>query len=914
MSKSLKWKILIILGVIALLAWASSPLTDRNVKDYLERVAVNQDDAFRDLLARMDQDYLTGQDRVPVSGIERLKEEVRSAGIDLTRYFPEAEDNREAIDRIARETRGRLNLGLDLRGGMHVILAVDELELLKKGAAGVDEQFNDLFAAAQARAAATALDPLAILREEAEARQVALAGYYREHYKNKYDLKDEDIADDNQVFEYFREELQAASLGALEILRNRVDKFGVSEPEIQRQGANELLIQLPGVRDPEQTLELIQGQAFLEFKLVDDDPERLERALETGTAPPGFSLKTHRRTDLSGRETEETFLLVDKSDLSGEQLVTAYMGTRGDTGEPIVNFKFDRTGARIFSQITKKYNAEDNPPGRRLALVLDGNVLSAPNIRTHIPGGQGYIEGSFTFDTARLLASQLAAGAYPAPLLIREQRSVGPSLGADSIRQGIRAAVAGLLVVIVFMAAYYLLAGLVADFALCLNVGFIIGVLCLLPFLFKGFKATLTLPGIAGIILTIGMAVDANILIFERIREELETGKKLRRAIASGYEKVFLTIFDANLTTLIAAVILLNPLGFGFLPTAGPIKGFALTLTVGICISMFTALVVTRVIFELLGFSRRFTSLKMLQLFKNPNFDFIGKRRIAFAVSGLLMIASLVAFAVNGEKNYGIDFTGGILIQRQFTGKVEAEEIRQVLAGIGLGGASVQQYGAGTGVIIRAAGTAGTAERINEAIREAMAGKIDEAVFDQRTETVGPKVGKQLRIQALGAVILAVLAIMAYIWLRFAEFKFALGAVLALVHDVVVTVGFLAGFLLLPIRQFNIQIIAALLTIVGYSLNDTIVVFVRIRENMKTMRGETDEKIINASINQVLNRTLLTSLTTLIVVVFLFLFGGEVISDFAFALMVGVVFGTYSSIFIASPVLLFWHRRKAVKR
>jgi len=914
MSKSLRWKILIILGVIALLAWSSIPLTERNVRDYLARTAVNQDEAFRDLLVRMDQDYLTDEDRVPVSGIERLKEEVESAGVDLTRYFPEAEDNKEAISRIEKATKGRLNLGLDLKGGMHVILAVDELELLKKGASGVDEQFNELFAAARERAAASALEPLTILREEVAERGIDLVGYYRDHYRNKYDLEDEQIADNNQVFEYFRTELQDASLGALEILRNRVDKFGVSEPEIQRQGPTELLIQLPGVRDPEQTLELIQGQAFLEFKLVDDDPERLERALETGTAPPGFSLKTHRRTDLSGQETEETFLLVDKTDLSGEHLVTAYMGTRGDTGEPIVNFRFDRTGAKIFSRITKQYNAEDNPPGRRLALVLDGNVLSAPNIRTHIPGGQGYIEGSFTFDTARLLASQLSAGAYPAPLMIREQRSVGPSLGADSIRQGIRAALAGLIVVIIFMAAYYLLAGLVADFALCLNVGFIIGVLCLLPFLFKGFKATLTLPGIAGIILTIGMAVDANVLIFERIREELATGKKLKRAIASGYEKVFLTIIDANLTTLIAALILLNPLGFSFLPTAGPIKGFALTLTIGICTSMFTALVVTRVIFELFGFSRRFTSLKMFQVFKNPNFDFIGKRQVAFAVSGLMMAVSLAVFIINGERNFGIDFTGGVLIQRQFTEEVPAEDIREILAGIDLGSASVQQYGGGTGVIIRTAGTMETAGAIDRAIQEALPGSFDEVTFEQRTEMVGPKVGKQLRIQALGAIILAVLAIMAYIWLRFAEFKFALGAVLALIHDVVITIGFLAGFLLLPIRQFNIQIIAALLTIVGYSLNDTIVVFVRIRENMKAMRGETDEKIINTSINQVLNRTLLTSLTTLIVVLFLFLFGGEVINDFAFALMIGVVVGTYSSIFIASPVLLFWHRRKALKK
>ena len=914
MSKALRWKVILILGVIALLAVSSIPLTERNVGDYIARKAVNQDEAFRDLLARMDQDYLTDQDRVPVSGIERLKEEVESAGIDLTRYFPEAEDNREALDRIERATRGRLNLGLDLQGGMHVILAVDELELIKMGASNVDEEFNEFFSAAQERSAVTALDPLVILREEVEARDIDLVRYFRDHYRNKYDLEEEDIAANTQVFELFQREIREASLGALEILRNRVDRFGVAEPEIQRQGANELLVQLPGVRDPEQTLELIQGQAFLEFKLVDDDRERLERALETGTAPPGFSLKTHERTDLYGQVTEETFLLVDRTDLSGEHLVTAFLGTRGDTGEPIVQFRFDRTGARIFSRITKQYNAEDNPPGRRLALVLDGNVLSAPLIRTHIPGGSGYIEGNFSFDTARLLASQLSAGAYPAPLEIREQRSVGPALGADSIRQGIRAAVAGLVVVMIIMASYYLFAGLIANFALCLNIGFIVGVLCLLPFLFTGFKATLTLPGIAGIILTIGMSVDANVLIFERIREELATGKKLKRAITSGYEKAFLTIIDADLTTLIAALVLLNPLGFTFLPTAGPIKGFALTLTIGICTSMFTVLVVTRTIFQLLSLGSWFKSLKMRLVFKKPNFDFIGKRKNAFVVSGLVLALSLAAFIFNGERNFGIDFTGGVLIQRQFTEEVSADRIREVLAEVGLEDASVQQYGGGTGVIIRTSGTAETASEIDEAIREALPGRFDQATFEQRTEMVGPKIGQQLRLQAVGAVALAVLAIMAYIWLRFAEFKFAMGAVLALVHDVVITIGFLAGFFLFPIREFNIPIIAALLTIVGYSLNDTIVVFVRIRENMKAMRGESDEKIINTSINQVLNRTLLTSLTTLIVVGFLFIFGGTVINDFAFALLVGVVVGTYSSIFVASPVLLFWHRRGTVRK
>ncbi|MEA1927519.1 MAG: protein translocase subunit SecD [Candidatus Auribacterota bacterium] len=911
MSKNLRWKIIIILAVIALLAWASYPLTESNVRDYIKREGVNQDEAFNQLLEVMGREYDIGDRKVPISGVELLKMETDKLGIDLTTYFPDQENNKEAIRYIGRETKGSLNLGLDLQGGIHVILAVDELELVKKGADNVDDQFTSLMTAAQEKASGSFQDPLDTLRAEVVARNFDLVPYYQAHYENKYGLEEGSIKTNEDVYDNFDREVQAANLGSLEILRNRVDKFGVSEPEIQKQGKNELLIQLPGVRDPEQTLDLIQGQAFLEFKLVDNDQERLEKAIKEDKAPPGFVLKNYKTTDFDGEEKSETLLLVDKSDLTGEMLVTAYFGTKGGTGEPIVHIKFDKKGERIFSGITKQYNAEDNPPGRRLAIVLDGEILSAPNIRVHIRLGEAYIEGNFDFDSAKLLSSQLSAGAYPAPLMIKEQRSVGPSLGEDSIHQGVRAALAGLIVVIIFMAIYYLLAGLVANFALCLNIGLIIGVLCLLPYLFGGFKATLTLPGIAGIILTIGMAVDANVLIFERIREELATGKKIKRAISEGYGKAFLTIIDANLTTVIAALVLLNPLGFSYLPTSGPIKGFALTLTVGICASMFSALVITRAIFELFCLSPRFTNLKMFQFFKRPNFDFIGKRWGAYLISGILIIVSIAAFVVNGEDNLGIDFSGGILIQRQFTGEVPAKKIREIMDGIGLEGVSVQHYGGGTGIIIRAGGD--STREIDDAIKAALPGMIDEEIYEQRTEMVGPKVGKMLRTQALGAVILAVLAIMAYIWFRFHEFKFALGAVLALVHDVIITIGFLTGFLLLPIREFSIPIIAALLTIVGYSLNDTIVVFVRIRENMKAMRGESDEVIINTSINQVLNRTILTSVTTLIVVIFLFIFGGPVINDFAYALMVGVVVGTYSSIFIASPVLLFWHKRRMGK-
>lgn len=913
MNKRLIWKSLALAALIALFIYASLPLTEIDVKGYLLKHAVDQDQPFQQLITSLDRDYDQTAEKIPVSGIDLLKDRVEESGIDLTRYFPgKGDDNQEVLKYIQKKTRGKLNLGLDLKGGMHVVLEVDELALIKKGASDADQEFKDFMAVVKKIAHDSPENDLPIFKREVRRRRLDLVKYFKEHYQEKYNLKDDTIQDNQDIFKYIEKEINTANLGSLEILRNRVDSFGVSEPNIQKQGRNELLIQLPGVRDPDKALELIQGQAFLEFKLVDDDPDRLKRAVDTGVIPPGFELKTYRSVNYKGEAKEEKLLLRDRAELTGENLVTAYVGTRRDTLEPIVNFKFDRKGSRIFSRVTKQYNQTDNPPGRRLAIILDERVLSAPLLRSHIPRGEGYIEGSFGMDEAKLLSSQLSAGAYPAPLTVKEKRTVGPSLGEDSINSGVKAALLGLIVVVLFMAIYYLLAGVVADFAVCLNIVFIIGILCLLPFFFPGFKATLTLPGIAGIILTIGMSVDANVLIFERIREEREAGKRIKRAISAGYQKAFVTILDANLTTIIAALVLLNPLGVSFLPTAGPIKGFALTLTIGIIASMFTSLVVTRLIFNLFELNKNFTDLKMHRFFSNPHLNIIGKWKPAFFISGILIVLSIASFILAGKKTMGIDFRGGILIQRQFTRRIPADEIRDILRGLDLGDSSVQHYAGGRGVIIRA--SSGSEKMIDARIKEKLSAYIDPANYRQRTEKVGPKVGFQLRKQALGAVILAMAAIMAYIWFRFTQFKFALGAVLALFHDVIITLGLLSGFFFFPVRELNVPIIAALLTIVGYSLNDTIVVFVRIRENLRVRRGQPVEEIINRSINQVLSRTILTSLTTLVVVLFLFLFGGQVINNFAFALVVGVVVGTYSSIFIASPALLFWHQKKLGKR
>lgn len=401
----------------------------------------------------------------------------------------------------------KINLGLDLRGGMHLVLEVDTSELSPEAARDAPDR-------------------------------------------------------------------------ALEIIRHRTDEFGVAEPSILRQGKNRILVQLPGIEEPDRAIAIIERAAFLEFKLVNDDPEALEEAL-AGSIPEGYELKY-----LEG----EPLLLEKEAALTGEVLTDAFVGF-GEFGEPDVGIRFNRRGARKFARVT------GGNIGERLAIVLDGKVHSAPVIQDRITGGEAVITGRFSMEEASDLALVLRAGALPAPVKIIENRHIGASLGEDCVRRGVRAAIIGLILVVLFMAAYYLLSGLIANFALCLNLVIIMGVLA-------GLGATLTLPGIAGIILTIGMAVDANVLIFERIREELRVGGTARSAIANGYKKAFLTILDANVTTLIAALVLFH---FG----TGPIRGFAVTLSIGIAASMFTALLVTRVIFDLWTMNRRVERLSI---------------------------------------------------------------------------------------------------------------------------------------------------------------------------------------------------------------------------------------------------------------------------------------------------------------
>ena len=660
---------------------------------------------------------------------------------------------------------------------------------------------------------------------------------------------------------------------ALEIIRNRIDQFGVREPLIQRQGKNAIVVQLPGVTDRDRAIELIGKTALLEFKIVEDSEELNQRA-SAGDVPEGYELK---------QEGKQTLLLRKNVELTGDTLISAEVKfDQSRFNEAYIAIEFNSKGAAIFSEVTSQNI------GKRLAIVLDGKIHSAPRINEKIPSGRASITGRFTVEEAGDLAIVLRAGALPAPIYIEEERTVGALLGRDSIESGIRASLIGVALVLGFMVIYYLFSGIIASIAMLLNFAIVLGVLGWL-------HTTLTLPGIAGMILVIGMAVDANVLIYERIREELSTGKHIRSAISSGYHKAFTTILDSNITTLIAAMLLFK---FG----TGPIRGFGVTLSIGILASMFTAIFVTRIIFDLVTGNKKFTKLPMLQFFKNSKIDFVNKRWIAYVVSTIILLGGMTIFLVRGEKAYGIDFTGGQMQEYRFASPVETEDVRRSLVDIGIKDATIQSMEAKNQVLIKTSGDA--ASEITKEFKKSFSGNPAELM---RVEKVGPSIGKHLRKSARLALLWSLIGILIYVGFRFKNVGFAVAGVIALFHDVFVAIGFLAA----TGRELNITIVAALLTIAGYSINDTIVIYSRIRENLKLYRKASMKEIINMSVNQTLSRTVLTTLTTLLAVVSIFLFGGEVLRDFSFTLLVGIISGIYSTIYIAAPLIMFWHAKRA---
>ena len=671
---------------------------------------------------------------------------------------------------------------------------------------------------------------------------------------------------------------------AVEVIRKRVDYFGASEPIISPVGNDRILVQIPGLDTAkiQEARDQLSRVAKLEFRLVyPDNGERL-RAIDAGqqVIPPEFRIEVYKhQAEGNEKPSEERLLVKKKADLGGDRVSAsnAYYGNEGWT----VQLKFDSEGAKKFGQITEQYK------GHRFAIVLDGVIQSAPVIRDAIYGGDAVITGKFSEQEARELASVLE-NPLQTPVSIEEERSVSPTLGLDSIRASILAGLVGLAITLVCVAIYYKIPGLIANLALIINLILLIGALTM-------FRFVLTLPGIAGIILTIGLSVDANVLIYERLREEMALGKSLKVAVKAAYEKAFSSIFDANVTTLITAAIL-------FWKASGPVKGFAISLTLGILASLFTALIVGRNSLGWFVDTERLKRISMLHLISSQRINFLGKGFIACMCSLALLLAGAVAFYKRGDRNFGVDFRGGDLVTMSAPDKIDIGQVRNALQPIGFGDASIQESAQGGKSYITVRTPLNTSDKVEKQIIQAM----PNAAFKvEGSERVGALVGGELAKNSLIALGLGILGILIFVTFRF-ELSFAVGAIVALLHDVLMTVGM---FSLLG-RELTLTMVGAVLTIAGYSINDTIVVYDRIREGLASGRRGTIEEIMNSSINQTLSRTILTSTVTLIPILCLFFFGGAVLRDFSLAIIIGVVVGTYSSIFIASPIVLWWTRAR----
>lgn len=630
---------------------------------------------------------------------------------------------------------------------------------------------------------------------------------------------------------------EQARQGVINIINDRINQFGVTEPTIIPEGSRRIIVELPGLKDSEEAVQIIKMTAHLEF------------------------------ADKNGQVW-----------LTGKDLKDARFVYDGEN-KPVVALEFNSEGAKKFAAATE---ANFQQP---LFILLDNEVVTAPIVNDVIRDGRAVINGIQSAEEAQRYAIALRSGALPVKVEVVENRTVGPSLGQDSIEKSKRAFLIGIAAVLVFMVIYYGVFGLVADFSLGVYVLLVLSGLAAL-------HATLTLPGIAGFILSIGMAVDANVIIFERIKEERRNGKTIRSAVEAGFTRAMATVIDSNATTLIATVVL-------YWLGTGPIRGFAVTLGAGIIASMISAVLVTKYMLRLVVNTGLPVDVRIQGVSSKVNWDVVGKSRLWFGLSGIVIAVGLLALVLHGGLNPGIDFQGGTLLQLQFEQTVSLEQMRSVLADYGLEKSTLQEMGDHT-FLIR------TKELSDEAQTDILTG-LNEKIGSYevlRIEKVGAMISTELRKNAILALAVAAALMLVYIAFRF-EIKFAVAGVLAIIHDILITIGI---FALLNI-EIDSTFVAAILTIVGYSINNTIVVFDRIRENMKYAKKEPLAHVVNRSISQTLTRSINTSATSLFAVVALLLFGGETTKVFALALFIGLLAGTYSSIVIASPLWYLWHSK-----
>jgi len=874
-------------------------------------------------------------------------------------YFSQPVDVRQDAEQLSKKIpdwlpQQHVRLGLDLQGGVQLVLGVTVEDAVEHslGRIGIeaarwsDEEGLGLSSAYVVRGSQ-------ILRVELEegTDHMSFRQAFREEFPGLVQTQRSGLVLD---FAYEDEQVDRIKQGALQqaerVVRNRVDRWGVTEPLIAPRADGSILVQLPGFRDPQRARELLGRTAQLQFKIVDDEfegfnhlvnelPETIEAdrsngslvlisedkdeiiALTEGLIPDDRQLVFEREELAGGRRAQYSSMVVHAAtEISGDDILDAYITIDGSslTQTPAVGLRFTGPGGRRFADVTGR-NVQ-----KRMAILLDEDVVSAPVIQGRISGGTAQITlgGMRNHEEIRAEAQELSlilkSGALPARIEVLEERQVGATLGPELARQGIMATVLGVILVLTFMLVYYRRPGILACIALALNGLFLLA-------LMTGFGFALTLPGIAGFILTLGMAVDANVLINERIRQELRSGKNAKKAVENGFNKVFWTIIDANVTTLIAAFVLLET------NTSGPIRGFAVTLMLGLIVSMFTSLYVTKLLFQLavsrctsdqqvrswLG-GRRAEELKI-----DIGFDFL-KHSKAFATTGVLLIVAVVGWTASKGVNWSVDFAGGTEIEVAFSEDVAPASIRSAAAQAGVATLVIQSVGGSDSRYLLRFGSeadglpdqpiegeeALRADAIAYQVRDALRSELAQYHPDiLRVDFVGPQIGRELQTQGVLSLFYAILCVFGYILLRF-DVRFGPGAIIKMAQDVFVIVGFYVFFG----RSVDLTSVAALLTVVGYSVNDTIVIYDRIRENLMLYPKRNLRENINASLNETLSRTINTSATTLIALSGILVFGTAQIWNFAAAMAVGVIAATLTSMFLASALVLWladWRRYRS---
>lgn len=815
--------------------------------------------------------------------------------------------------------RGELKLGLDLKGGVHLVLQPDIDKAMQNQfenyVQDIKAQLNKLVSSSyevsidNLKAVFKFQDPkdAKVFKDEVlkGIKEIAISKEYQQ--ENLFIIE---VTLSEERISYIKENLLNQ---VLEVIRNRVDQFGVAEAIITKQGKDKIVVQLPGLKDPERAINIIGQTAQLEFRLVDEETmqrvdlsELVNSLVQTGKISFDASIEEWRKLlapylpqdsqfyfmvekdKETGKVIKKPIVLKKEVLLTGTYLKTAQVRINPQTNEPYVWLQFDSRGAKIFELITSEN------VGKRLAIVLDEVVRSAPVIKEKISGGEAQITGGFSMQEASNLALVLRAGALPAPVKILQNITIGPSLGSDSIKKGLIAGVIGAAAVIVFTIFYYRMSGVVAVIALVLNIYFLLALL-------SAFQATLTLPGIAGIILSIGMGVDSNVLIFERIREELKAGRTTFSAIFQGYSRTFITIFDAHVTVLITSLIL-------FIFGTGPIRGFAVTLSISILVNLFTAIFATKIFYEYLYERGIDFRIKFFELIKKANFNFMKFKKICAILSLILSLTGCFGIlqAFLGKANLGIDFTGGAIIYLSSEKTPDLGLLRKTLEESGIKDFMLQDIKKENMILLKVKlSKESLTEEVNH-ILSLLNQKLSDHKFNVVSkEEIGSTISQELQNKATLAILGALVGIIVYLAFRFNVY-FGIAAGLATFHDVLVTFGL---FYLLG-KEINLLFITALLTLAGYSLTDTVVIFDRIRENLQKHSFANFDELINKSINDVFSRTIITVLTTLFGSLSLLLFGGVVIRDFALALTIGFIVGTYSSIFLASPLLQVLHKGK----